>query len=64
MERGNGYFCGCCRNEYEVHEVQEWESDEDAQLYADRINKEWKINDVKIIAIYKLSNESPIFERN
>ena len=61
---GNGYHCGCCRNEWESHDTMEFDSDEELKKYIEEYNKEngkdqW--SDTRIISAYKLAEDTLVW---
>ena len=59
---GNGYFCGCCRRTDNDHEVMEFENDQEAKEYAERMDKDWRKNDVMVESIYALREDTKMEE--
>lgn len=63
-KRGNGYHCGCCREEYEDHRIEEFDTEKDMKKYCKIHNDNWQKNDEKILFAYKLENEIPVYQCN
>lgn len=59
-ERGNGYRCGCCRREWIETEVIDFDSNDDAKLYAEGVNEDFKItddDDLKITEVWEVKEK-------
>lgn len=61
IETGNGYYCGCCRRTDQRHEVQIFESDEEAKAYANRLS--CGSDDQRVLEIYRLQTETPVYTK-
>ena len=58
LERGNDYRCGCCRRTWQIHDIHEFDGDEEIQAYVKQTNE--SEDDVTVEAIYELAQKEPI----
>lgn len=61
-EKGNGYHCQCCRQTWLTTDVNEFNTDQEAMDFVEKFKRENTGKDYKILTVYPLRDENPIFE--